>query len=117
MVAEDLQERLFEFAVKVLRFLGNWRGTGRETDVIKYQLSKSASSSGANYEEAQAAVSRKEFGVKVAISLKEMLESKYWLRIIERLYPEYNEISELVKESEELTRILGSINSKINKRD
>jgi len=42
MRAEDLQNRLFEFAVKILQFLAKWKGTGRETDVIKYQFSKSA---------------------------------------------------------------------------
>ena len=42
--------------------------------IISYQLGKYATSSGSNYEEAQAAVSRIDFGYKVNISLKEMRE-------------------------------------------
>jgi len=113
MGSEELQERLLNFSVSILKFLKEWQ-SGRETDVIRYQLSKSATSAGANYEEAQASVSRKEFGVKVAISLKEMRETRYWLRIINALDSENAIIKGLIAESEELTKILGKINSKIN---
>jgi len=74
MKENDLKERLFRFAVDVLKMLGTLKG-GKETDVLKYQLSKSATSSGANYEESQAAVSKADFINKVGISLKEMRES------------------------------------------
>ena len=49
----DLEKRLFEFAVDVLLFLKKMPHSP-ENDVIRYQLTKSATSSGANYEEAQA---------------------------------------------------------------
>jgi four helix bundle protein len=65
------------------------------------------------FEEAQGAVSRPDFGNKVGISLKEMRESNYWLRILQELYPNNSEITRLVKESQELKNILGSINAKI----
>jgi hypothetical protein len=45
---KDLNERLFEFAVAVLKFLPNLPKTA-EFNVIKYQLAKSSTSSGANY--------------------------------------------------------------------
>jgi Tfp pilus assembly protein PilP len=54
MKENDLKERLFRFAVNVLKMLGTLKG-GKETDVIKYQLSKSATSSGANYSPCQIA--------------------------------------------------------------
>ena len=108
MKENELKERLFRFAVDVLRMLGKLKG-GKEIDVIKYQLSKSATSSGANYEESQAAVSRADFINKIGISLKEMRESNYWLRIIEKLFPETENIIFLVGESEELGKILASI--------
>ena len=108
MKENELKERLFRFAVDVLRMLGKLKG-GKEMDVIKYQLSKSATSSGANYEESQAAVSRADFINKIGISLKEMRESNYWLRIIEKLFPETENIIFLVSESEELGKILASI--------
>ncbi|MCX6262775.1 MAG: four helix bundle protein [Bacteroidia bacterium] len=108
MKENELKERLFRFAVDVLKILGKLKGA-KETDVIKYQLSKSATSSGANYEESQAAVSRADFVNKVGISLKEMRESNYWLRIIKELFPETENITYLVGESEELGKILASI--------
>jgi four helix bundle protein len=79
-------------------------------NVIKFQLTKSATSCGANYEEAQAACSRADFLNKVRISLKEMRESNYWLRILSDLELKNNkEIQSLVNESVELKNILGTI--------
>jgi hypothetical protein len=54
MKEHDLQERLFKFAVDVLKMLGRLKGA-KEIDVIKYQLSKSATSTGANYSPCQIA--------------------------------------------------------------
>jgi four helix bundle protein len=104
----DLKDRLFKFSVDVLKMLGSFK-SGKETDVIKFQLSKSAKSTAANYEESQAAVSKADFTNKVGISLKEMRESNYWLRIIKNICPETENISYLVGESEELGKILASI--------
>jgi four helix bundle protein len=114
MKENELKERLFRFAVDVLKMLGKLKG-GKEIDVIKYQLSKSATSSGANYEESQAAVSKADFINKVGISLKEMRESNYWLRIVHKLFPKTENIIYLVGESEELSKILASILLKARK--
>jgi four helix bundle protein len=108
MRENDLTERLFRFAVDVLEMLGKLK-SGRETDVFKYQLSKAATSSGANYEESQAAVSKADFTNKVGISLKEMRESNYWLRLIKAIFPKTENIEYLVGESTELSKILASI--------
>jgi len=109
----DLVERLFEFAVRVIEFLKTLPYTP-ENRTIRTQLSKSACSSGANYEEAQVGSSRQDFSNKVRISLREMRESNYWLRIIKRTAQEINqeEIDNLIKESAELKSILGSIAQK-----
>jgi len=104
----DLKDRLFRFAIDVLRMLSSLKG-GKEIDVIKHQLSRSATSSGANYEESQAGASKADFINKVTISLKEMRESNYWLRIIMELYPKTECISHLIHESEELGKILATI--------
>src|ERR1035437_1225772 len=61
-----------------------------ENKTIRTQLSKSACSSGANYEEAQSGSSKADFTNKVRISLREMRESNYWLRIIQRTVKEVN---------------------------
>ena len=116
MKENELARRLFRFAVDVIKMLRKLRG-GSELFVIKPQLIKSSSSAGANYEEAQGAVSRADFGNKVGISLKEMRESNYWIRILKELYPGYSEIIGLEKESQELKNILGSIHSKFYRNE
>ncbi|MFN8209553.1 MAG: four helix bundle protein [Bacteroidales bacterium] len=108
MKDNDLKERLFHFATGVLKLLGEIKG-GKEIDVVKYQLSKSATSAGANYEEAQGSVSKAEFISKVSISLKEMRESHYWLRIIKDLNKTVEKTEKMLNESEELGKILASI--------
>jgi four helix bundle protein len=106
----DLCERLFEFAVRVIEFLKTLLYTP-ENKTIRGQLSKSACSSGANYKESQSGSSKADFTNKVRISLREMRESNYWLRIIKRTAIKVNssELDFLIKESSELKSILGSI--------
>jgi four helix bundle protein len=106
----DLCERLFEFALRVIEFLKTLPYSP-ENKTIRTQLSKSACSSGANYEESQGGSSKADFSNKVRISLREMRESNYWLRIIKRTVTEVNnsEVDYLIKESYELKNILGSI--------
>lgn len=106
----DLCNRLFKFAVNVLKLSPKLPFTP-EFKVIRYQLAKCSTSSGANYEESQAGSSRADFINKVTIALKEMRESNYWLRITRELLCENvsEELSFLVKESNELKKILGSI--------
>ena len=106
----DLAERLFEFSVRIIEFLKTLPYSP-ENKTIRTQLSKSACSSGANYEESQSGSSKADFTNKVRISLREMRESNYWLRIIRRTVKEVNhtELEYLINESTELKKILGSI--------
>jgi len=60
----ELSERLFRFAVDVIKAVRYLKG-GPELLIIRPQLIKAATSSGANYEEAQGAVSRPDFGTKL----------------------------------------------------
>lgn len=62
----DLKSRLFRFAVDTIKFLGTLEFK-KEYDVFRYQLSRSATSIGANYEEAQGAFSKKEFASKIIL--------------------------------------------------
>lgn len=111
----ELQKRLFEFVVRVFKFLRTLPNTS-EYSVVRYQLLKASSSTGANYEEAQAGSSRADFTNKVAISLKEMRESNYWLRLIKATAEEIEvnmaELDYLINESRELKLIFGSIVTK-----
>lgn len=56
----DLCDRLFKFAAEVIKLLRKIKYS-QETGIVKYQLTKSSTSSGANYEESQAASSRADF--------------------------------------------------------
>ena len=111
----ELCDRLFNFAVRVINFLKTLPNSP-EVKIIRYQLIKSSTSSGANYEEAQAGSSRPDFANKVRISLREMRESNYWLRItsftVDMNEKQKEENEYLITESDELIKILASILNK-----
>jgi len=109
--SNNLQNRLFDFAVEVIK-LTRKLPKGKEYDVMSFQLIKSSTSTEANYEEAQGAVSKADFVNKVGISLKEMLESSYWIRLIVATTERQDGWKNLLKEAEELKKVLGSIYSK-----
>lgn len=113
----ELENRLFDFAVRTICFLRNLPNT-QEYNIIRNQLIKSATSGGANYEESQAGSSRADFSNKVRISLREVRESNYWLRLIQSIYNDQTNKEELfwlIQESLELKLILGSIVQKTRK--
>jgi four helix bundle protein len=105
-----VRERAFEFAVRVIHlcdYLGLKPGSGR---TLSRQLVRSATSIGANLEEAQAGHSRADFAYKNEIALKEARETSYWLRLIvaaELVHPK--RIADLQKEVDEIARIVGAI--------
>ena len=81
----QLLERTFRFGVDVLKFLS----TPPYNFIYKVpmmQLSRCSTSIGANYEEAQGAVSKRDFSHKIGISYREARESVYWLRTLNELY-------------------------------
>ena len=111
----DLSQRFFNFAVSVFKFLKSI-DSSRMYDVCRYQLSKSASSIGANYEEAQGAFSKQDFASKIGISLKEARETNYFFRLIQSLEISNKEkCKELVQESDEIQKILATILIKVRK--
>ncbi|MDZ7625276.1 MAG: four helix bundle protein [Ignavibacteriaceae bacterium] len=110
---EGLGERIFKFAVDVIKFLSSLPKVP-EAQVIRYQLAKASSSSGANYEEAQAASSKADFAHKMKIVLRELRESNFWIRICIALkFGNEVDANRLKMESTELKNILGSICSKL----
>ena len=113
----DLVERTFNFAVRVIRFLKTVKYS-KENDVIKTQLAKSATSVGANYEEAQGAYSKDDFSYKIGICFREAKESNYWLRIMKAAdISSSQDLDYLVQESNELKNIFGSISKKLHYRN
>jgi four helix bundle protein len=110
----ELEMRLFDFAVRTIYFLRTLPNT-QEYNIIRNQLIKSSTSSGANYEESQAGSSRPDFCNKVRISLREVRESGYWLKLIQAISDDKTikeELQWLIQEAYELKLILGSITQK-----
>ncbi|MCB9281232.1 MAG: four helix bundle protein [Lewinellaceae bacterium] len=110
----DLAERLFRFASNAILACRELP-QAPEYKVITYQLIKSASSGGANYEEAQGSVSSADFSNKIGIALKEIREANYWIRLIIDISAPNEKWKPLLQESEELKKILGAIYSKTSK--
>jgi len=106
----DLEERTYRFAVRC-RALGKRlpRTVGNIED--SKQLIRSSGSVGANYIEANEALSKKDFQHRLKISRKEAKESRYWLRLLD--IGEDTELQTdrdaLVQEATELLKILSAI--------
>ncbi len=106
----NLEERTFEFAKKVRIFVKKLTKTVANIE-DKKQVIRSSGSVGANYIEANEALSKKDFLMRIKICRKESKESKYWLKLIDtndNLELE-KEKEKLIKEAGELMNIFGSI--------
>lgn len=77
--------------------------------VISKQVLRSATSIGANAEEAIAGQSRKDFIHKMSISLKEARETYYWLRLLDKSELTSIDISSHLQKSDEIISILSAI--------
>ena len=106
----DLEERTLKFARRVRAFVKLLPKTTANLEDGK-QLIKASGSIGANYIEANEALSKKDFIVRIKICRKEAKESRYWLRLIETFDETdlENERKILENEATELMNIFGSI--------
>src|SRR6516162_5850716 len=104
---EDLEERLLSFAARVGKVVDALPET-RLSRHIAGQLVRSGTSPAPNYAEACAAESKKDFIHKLGIALKELRETRIWLRLIVKteLLP-LPRLTELIDECEQLNNIVG----------
>ena len=108
----DLEERTLEFAKKTINLC---KKLPKDIINIKLigQLVNASGSVGANYREANEALSKKDFIHKMKITRKECKESTYWLKLLKEANQKYiDEINDFVKESQELRNIFTSIINK-----
>lgn len=105
-----LGERTFEFARHVRAFVKRLPRTLCNIEDGK-QLVKASGSVGANYIEANEALSKKDFRMRIKISRKESKESHYWLRLLDAGSDQslHAEREALARESMELVKIFSSI--------
>ena len=106
----DLEERTFQFARRTRIFVQILLKTIGNIEDGK-QLIRSSGSVGANYIEANEALSKKDFVMRVKICRKEAKESRYWLKLVdENNDSKLNKEKEgLIKETTELMNIFGAI--------
>src|SRR4030043_1444395 len=113
---DQLSERLLDFVVKIIKIADALPKTisGRH---IGGQLTRAGTSCGSNYEEGCGAESRSDFIHKMSIVLKELKETRFWLRLINRtemLAPKYTYA--MISECEQLCAIIGKSVSTARKR-
>lgn len=109
----DLEERTLEFAKRTRSFVKKLDKSIANIEDCK-QLIKASGSVGANYIEANEALGKKDFLMRIKICRKEAKESRYWLRLINT--GGKSEIEKerdfLENEARELTHIFGAILTK-----
>jgi four helix bundle protein len=106
----DLPERTFELAKRVVRLCQKLDGSPGVSRTLANQLLRSGTSVGANVEEGQGSQSTADFISKYSIACKEARETLYWLRLLVAtdIIPE-NQLSDLIDESNQLVAILTTI--------
>jgi len=106
----DLEERTFQFAKSVRLFVKTLPRTIANIEDGK-QLVKASGSVGANYIEANEALSKKDFKMRIKICRKEAKESAYWLRLTDETNQLKNsdDAKSLMQEAIELKKIFSSI--------
>jgi len=108
----DLEERTLLFAKSALGFCKDLPKTLICEEIAK-QLIRAATSVGANYIEANEALGKKDFVMRIRICRKEAKECGYWLKLVEVSDPDLVKEREiLLEESIELMKIFGSILAK-----
>lgn len=108
-----MEERTAKFGESIIKFCRSLNQDSISRPIIS-QLIRSATSIGANYMEANATSSKKDFKNKIYISKKETQETKHWLRMIAQCESnKKEEIRKLWQEAQKLTLIFGKIVSKL----
>lgn len=105
----DLEERLLEYAANIVRITEMIRRTPAGTHVAN-QILRSGTSPLPNHGEAQAAESTADFVHKMSVCLKELRETRRWLRLIGcvPLVRSPSSVDPLLQETEELIKIFYS---------
>jgi len=104
----DLEERTLNFAKRVNFYVNKLPRTISNLENGK-QLVRAGGSIGANYIEANEALSKKDFLMRIKISRKETKEARFWIYLTEPSKENQEEKDWLINEATELMNIFGSI--------
>jgi len=109
----DLEERTFNFAKSIFYFIDTLPKTIVNSEITK-QVIRSSGSVGANYIEANEALSKKDYAFRVKICRKEAKETLYWLKLMNIKGEDVSKKQQtLIDEGTELMKIFGSIIEKV----
>lgn len=108
MKNNPLLEQSLNFAVQIVK-LQKFLTKEKKESIISKQIIRSATSIGANINEANYASSKPDFICKLHISLKECAETEYWLRLLEKTeYIDKKYANELLLECLSIKKMLVS---------
>ncbi|WP_194767796.1 four helix bundle protein [Tamlana sp. I1] len=111
--AKKLEFRTRQFGISIIKISSLLPQTV-EAKVIKNQITKSGTSIGANYREANRSRSQRDFKNKIKISESEASETEYWLEIIKDLnWIENEKLNPVIKETKELLALFTAIANKL----
>lgn len=104
-----VQIKSYAFAIRIIKTY-QFLCENKKEFVLSKQLLRCGTSVGANIEEAIGAQSDKDFYAKLTIAYKEARETHYWIRLMKDTdYLSQEEANYLLKDTEELLKIIGSI--------
>ncbi len=108
----DLEPRTLEFGKRIIRLCKSLPKNQVNFNLID-QISRSGTSMGANYREANETSTKKEFHFRIRICRKESKETLYWLQLIIEANPDFEEkMKPLLQETNELMKIFAAIAKK-----
>ncbi|MDP2089844.1 MAG: four helix bundle protein [Flavobacteriaceae bacterium] len=100
-------DKTFDFSLKIIELYKQM--TEQKEYILSKQILRSATSIGANVEEATAAISKKDFIAKMSIASKEARETRYWLRLIDKSNLIKVDVKQYLDEIEQIINILTAI--------
>ncbi len=106
---KELEQRTKKFAINIIKLSSSLPGSP-EGLVVRNQVTKSGTSIGANYREANRSRSKADFSNKIKICESEASETAYWLEIIDELkWTDNQKIESTLTETNEILAIFTSI--------
>ena len=113
----DIRDRTLQFGQRIID-IADMLPDGLATEVIRKQILRSGMSVGANVEEGDGTLTKRDFINKFVIARKEAKEVKYWLRMLSGKFIDEEEIQDDIKEAQEIVNVLSAIiiNTKESKK-
>ena len=105
----DLRERLFIYACLIVRLVHFLHTRGPIAKALSYQILKSGTSAGANYEEADDGSSPNDTRAKRRITLRELKETSFRLRVLREMGILTADQDPVISETRELVKIVAKV--------